>query len=160
MLLRDRSTLYKSVVVAASLAPMVLVVVSLIYLPGRVVVSGLQVFFLILGVCGLFSWLMNRNPRTPKADAFREKAAAGDADAMFQLGLVYDTGKGVVQDCCKAREWYEKAAAAGNARAMTSLGGLYDKGHGVPKDDAKARYWYEKAAAAGNDGAMRDSPTL
>ena len=51
-----------------------------------------------------------------KAREWYEKAAAaGDAVAMSQLGLLYDNGQGVAQDYAKAREWYEKAAAKGDA---------------------------------------------
>jgi len=33
-------------------------------------------------------------------------AAAGNTDAMYNLGVLYRDGKGVAQDYDKAREWY------------------------------------------------------
>ena len=83
-----------------------------------------------------------------------EKAAAGNADAMYKLGTLYDNGQGGPEDNQIAQRWYEKAAGAGSADAMFKLGALYDNGLNAPRDDAKARQWYEKAAAAGSAKAM------
>ena len=50
--------------------------------------------------------------------AIRKAAAAGDTDAMFNLGvLLGEQGK---DD--EAEEWYRKAAATGHARAMSTWG--------------------------------------
>ena len=96
-----------------------------------------------------------------KAREWYEKAAAkGDANAMSNLGVLYDNGQGVAQDYAKAREWYEKAAAKGDANAMNNLGLLYNNGHGVAQDYAKAREWYEKAAAKGDATAMANLGVL
>jgi TPR repeat protein len=39
---------------------------------------------------------------------------------MFNLGLLYENGQGVVQDYAKAREWYQKAADKGHVFAKES----------------------------------------
>lgn len=80
-------------------------------------------------------------------------AAAGNSEAMWDLGVIYEFGKGVTQDYQQARQWYEKAAAAGHATAMERIGVIYEKGHGVAKDYQQARQWYEKAFVAGDDDA-------
>ena len=50
-----------------------------------------------------------------KALPLCQKAAdAGDPDAMYDSGRLYQDGKGVARDYDKAREWYQKAAGAGN----------------------------------------------
>jgi TPR repeat protein len=36
---------------------------------------------------------------------------------MYNLGALYDSGRGVAKDAGKAREWYEKAAAKDDADA-------------------------------------------
>ena len=54
----------------------------------------------------------------------RARNSENDADAMFNLGLLYDEGHGVAQDYAKAREWYEKAADKGDTTAMKNLGCL------------------------------------
>ena len=75
-----------------------------------------------------------------KAQQSYEKAAAdGNAEAMFNLGVLHIKGQGVTQDYGQARQWYEKAAAAGNAGAMASLGALYAEGQGVKQDYQLAR---------------------
>ena len=87
-------------------------------------------------------------------EAQRKRATnEGNAEAMFNLGLLYANGQGVTQDYVRAREWYEKAAANGNATAMLNLGQLYEEGWGVAQDYGKAREWYEKAADKGEPRA-------
>ena len=54
-------------------------------------------------------------------------AEAGDTNAMFNLGLLYDNGQGVAQDYGKAREWYQKAAEAGNTDAKKALLRLHQR---------------------------------
>jgi TPR repeat protein len=83
------------------------------------------------------------------ASLFRRAADAGNARAQFELGLMYDDGKGMSQDYKQAMAWYEKAAAQGNAPAQYNLGVLYNLGHGVAEDPKQAASWYEKAAAQG-----------
>lgn len=48
---------------------------------------------------------------------YEKAAAAGDAKAMYNLGLVYRDGLGVAQDYAQARRWFEKSVAAANAKA-------------------------------------------
>jgi len=84
----------------------------------------------------------------------QKAATAGDIDAMNNLGVLYQNGKGVAQNYDKAREWFQKAADAGNADAMNNSGELYYYGRGVARDYTEARDWYEKAAATGNANAM------
>ena len=86
-----------------------------------------------------------------KALLLSEKAAdAGSADAMYNLGILYDNGLGVAQDYGKAREWYQKAVDAANTNAMYNLGWLYQEGLGGTQDYCKMRECYQKAARAGD----------
>lgn len=57
----------------------------------------------------------------------------GDAEAQYQMGLVYENGSGVKQDHAAAAEWYRKAAEQGHAIAQYFLGFLYEIGKGVPQ---------------------------
>jgi TPR repeat protein len=52
---------------------------------------------------------------------FRKKAEQGDADAQYDLGLLYLRGEGVPQDREKAIEWFEKAALQGRPGAILLL---------------------------------------
>ena len=45
----------------------------------------------------------------------KAKAEAGDADAQYNLGLMYVLGEGVEQDFKEAVKWYQKAADQGDA---------------------------------------------
>src|SRR5437773_1951976 len=94
------------------------------------------------------------------AEDLHKQAAQGNAWAQHNLGVLYDNGRGVLQDYVKARGWYEKAAAQGNAWAQHNLGVLYDNGRGVLQDYVKARGWYEKAAAQGNAWAQHNLGVL
>jgi len=79
------------------------------------------------------------------------KAAAGDVDAIFRMGQLFDVpAKGSMPvDLPKAREWYEKASHLGHSQAQYMLGNMYDYGDGGTQDDQMARHWYELAARQG-----------
>ncbi len=85
---------------------------------------------------------------------WRPLAEQGNANAQFNLGLMYDNGQGVSQDHAKALQWYRKAAEQGNVEAQYNLGFMYDNGQGVPQDYAKALRWWRKAAEQGNAKAQ------
>jgi TPR repeat protein len=54
-----------------------------------------------------------------------EKAAGlGSVNAMYDLGVLYEEGKGVARDPDQARNWYQKAADAGSESAKTKLKNL------------------------------------
>ena len=76
-------------------------------------------------------------------------AEAGDTNAQYNLGIMYDNGYGVPQDYKEAVKWYRLAAEQGYAKAQTNLGAVYHKGQGVPKDDNEAVKWWRLAAEQG-----------
>jgi uncharacterized membrane-anchored protein len=84
----------------------------------------------------------------------RNAADAGNADAMFNIGYLYDTGQGIAQDYQQAMTWYLKAASLGNIAAMNNIGVLYASGRGVIQDYTQAMTWYLKAADGGDTAAM------
>ena len=84
-------------------------------------------------------------PATP-VERVTAQAAAGDAQAEYELGLRYSAGKDVPKDDRQAAEWFEKAAVRGLASAQYNLGVLYERGQGVAKDPKKAFFWYQSAA--------------
>lgn len=53
---------------------------------------------------------------------WRPMAAAGDADAQFNLGQSYKLGRGVPADVPVAMEWFRKASVQGHQRAYDNLG--------------------------------------
>ena len=83
---------------------------------------------------------------------------AGDADAQYNLGIMYRDGQGVPQDYKEAVKWFRLAAEQGNTNAQTNLVSKYRKGDGVPQDNTMAHMWYNIASANGNEkaGGYRD----
>jgi TPR repeat protein len=109
---------------------------------------------------------------------FREKlkeAEAGNSNAQYDIGAMYQNGRGVAASHDMAIEWYRKAAAQNNQKAVSrlnliqsneerfnktlaragkgevesqyDLGNMYTEGIGVDADITKAMAWYEKAAS-------------
>lgn len=76
------------------------------------------------------------------------------AVAAFDLGLIYEYGKGVPVNSEKARALYRQAAEHGMSKAMSQLAGLYFMGQGGPQDAQKALQWYTKAAHLGDSEAL------
>ena len=81
-------------------------------------------------------------------------AEQGDAKAQFDLGLLYDTGRGVPQSNEEALKWYQMAADHGEPRAQYNLGLMYANGQGVQQDNAQAYFWVSLSAEQGNGHAM------
>lgn len=80
---------------------------------------------------------------------FKPLAEKGDARAQFELGYMYERGKGIPQDYAESLSWFRKSAAQGNASAQFYLGQRYDIGNGVPQDYTEAASWYRKSAEQG-----------
>jgi len=80
---------------------------------------------------------------------YRVAAQQKDAGAQFNLGLMYDVGRGVPRDHAEAARWYRLAATQGVAGAQFHLGTLYLNGKGVPQNDVSAHMWLNLAAAGG-----------
>ncbi|HHF3866549.1 TPA: tetratricopeptide repeat protein [Haemophilus influenzae] len=77
-------------------------------------------------------------------------AEQGNADAQFNLGLMYYNGRGVKQDDFEAVKWYRKAAEQGDATAQLILGALYFSGRGVQVNKSLAKEWLGKACDNGS----------
>lgn len=87
-------------------------------------------------------------------DYLKKASAAGNSDAMVDLGAVYYNGLYVDQDFDKAVYCYKKAADAGNIPAISNMGYMYYYGRGsLPVDYAKSYMYFTKAALLGDDVA-------
>lgn len=78
-----------------------------------------------------------------------KQAEKGDAEAQFNLGLLYDRGREVPRDKSEALRWYRLAATQGDTFAQNALGDNCWEGTGVPKDDKEAVRWWRLAADKG-----------
>ena len=80
-------------------------------------------------------------------------AELGDAEAQYNLGVMYDEGAGRARDLAAAALWYEKAAEQGFVDAQTNLGLMFMSGQGVSRNIDQARQWLERAAKQGDSEA-------
>jgi len=87
-------------------------------------------------------------------DLLRFLATQGDSRAQYDLGFMYEGGKGVAQDYKEALKWYRFAAAQRNGLAQNNLGLMYANGQGVSRDNVRAQMWLILAVASlkGEDG--------
>ena len=97
------------------------------------------------------------NQMLAASEYYRRAAQKGNASAMFCLGKLYWTGKGVNQDYAEAVRWFKAAAEAGNVEAMVVLGWVYYRGLGdgkiVAVDLKRSRKYYQLAVDNGDDRA-------
>ena len=77
---------------------------------------------------------------------WRLAAEQGHVDAQFNLGCMYENGRGVKQDYSEAVRWYRMAAEQGYADAQHNIGYMYENGEGVQQDYGGAVRWYRLAA--------------
>jgi TPR repeat protein len=117
-------------------------------------VSKLLLIFFMLGlvsVCLHQKVLAVSDEGITSFQLYQPKANQGDADAQFNLALLYYSGIGTPRDIRYAVYWYTKAAEQGHVNAQYKLGNLYHYGDGeeVPKDLKQAVYWLTKAAEQG-----------
>ena len=88
-------------------------------------------------------------------EGFLGLAEAGNLDAQFELGYMYDFGKGVAENDIEAVKWWHRAAEQGHRRSQLMLGIKYRLGAGVPHDYILARQWLGRAAAKGDGLAAK-----
>jgi S1-C subfamily serine protease len=81
---------------------------------------------------------------------YKAKAEKGDADAEYQLGLMYWGGIGVATNYPTAIKWLREAADQGVSDSQEMLGHAYEIGLGVPKNYSEAAKWYRRAAEQGD----------
>lgn len=113
--------------------------------------------FLLLALTPPLAWAgieddLSATQKTDNLKALRElraSAAAGDADAQFNLGGVFFKGQAVEQDYAESAKWLRLAAVQGHALAQYNMGMMYDSGQGVMQDHTEAARWYRLAADQG-----------
>ena len=70
--------------------------------------------------------------------------------AQYNVGITFETGKGVPQDEVLAVEWFRKSAEGGYANGQYKLAFYYEKGRGgLTQSDAMAATWCRAAAETG-----------
>ena len=83
-------------------------------------------------------------------------AEGGHASAQYNMGVMYDDGKGVPESNKTAVKWYTLAAEQRHVYAQYNLAIMYRKGEGVLENNKTAVKWYTKAAEQGYSKAQTD----
>jgi len=83
-------------------------------------------------------------------------ATKGNGLAQNNLGVMYESGQGILFDYVEAIKWYTLAAEQGLARAQNNLGVLYQAGLGVVPDEIRALMWVYLSAAQGNPNGQKN----
>ena len=100
------------------------------------------------------------------ASLFWESANAGDANAQFDLGVIYASGKAALHQgtstrswckdvrdptlkrMCEVRAWFWRSASQGHKQAQFELGQMFEHGIGGIRSLAQAYKWYNLAGAS------------
>ena len=81
---------------------------------------------------------------------YRRAAELGDPEGMYNLGDIYEDGKGeVTKDEEEAIVWYRKAVEAGHGKSAKALAHIYKD-----KDEAMTVEWYRKGIELGDSCCM------
>ena len=81
-------------------------------------------------------------------------ADQGNAEAQYQVGVMYNHGQSVKRSYRTAAEWYQRAAEQGHSGAQFNLGFMYYNGTAEEDDPLAQSYgdavgWLTRAAASG-----------
>ena len=101
------------------------------------------------------SWKKKLNGEK-KLKQLRERAEAGDADAMYNMGNAYTCNVakyGLTRDSRQACAWFERGARLQHPKCMATYGGFLLKGCGGEKLPALGLVFLGQAASLGSDVA-------
>jgi TPR repeat protein len=90
------------------------------------------------------------------AKLYSTLANDGNAEAQYNLGMMYRAGRGVPHDYNEARRWYRLAAEQGNPLAQFNLGWMYAGGKGVPQDYIQSHMWFNIAISNAGSEARNE----
>lgn len=82
------------------------------------------------------------------------KAAMGDADAQYLLGLMYLSGRFVEQETTTGVDWMVLAAEQEHEKAQQTLADLSFEGKLIPRDLSVAEHWYQAMSEQGSRWAQ------
>ncbi len=84
------------------------------------------------------------------SEAFMWTKAAADENeswALYQIGIFYQNGLGVIKNQASANEWFQEAADGEDPEAQFELGVNYFEGRGLPKDPVLSYMWFNLCSA-------------
>lgn len=92
-----------------------------------------------------FSLVRPKNKTKHNIPYLLKRAAHGDVNSQYKLGVCYKDGDGVEKDYHEAVKWFTKAAESNHAKALRALGICYFNGEGVDNNYEKALSIFEQA---------------
>lgn len=75
------------------------------------------------------------------SQSYEEKANAGDPQSAYNLGFLYNTGKGVDKNLPEAFKWYLRSARGGLLEGQEKVSLFYYVGIGTVKSEALSYFW-------------------
>ncbi len=99
-----------------------------------------------VGDCLVYGVEGQRQDFQEAARWYRKAAVQDLAVAQFNLGLLYEAGRGLATNLARAAEWYRRAALQGQSDAQSGLASLYFNGRGMPTNRAEALRWFNFAS--------------
>ncbi|HEY9079635.1 tetratricopeptide repeat protein [Magnetovibrio sp.] len=123
----------------------------------QLIFATLALFFL----AGVTFWVLEQKPevspdvlkKMKMVSRFKQTlpiAEAGDAQAQYELALMYEIGDGTKIDTKQTLKWLLKAAEQGHAESRYKLGWMYANGIIVRQDFFLAAKYYRLAATFNN----------
>lgn len=88
------------------------------------------------------------------ARGWTEAAKQGSGAAMYNMGVLSLTGRGVPKNLSDAAHWFLLASQTGHAGGMENYALCLINGYGVTKNPTEGVVWLNKAASAGLPTAM------
>ncbi len=116
--------------------------VQLVFVPGQVQAKATDNYNIGLQAYQLKNY-------TGAFNAWKLGAFEGDAEAQYNLGVLYIEGKGAPRDPEKAHYWFLRAAGQQHPEAQYNLGHLYIEGLGVQADGQEGMSWWRMASDNG-----------
>jgi len=80
-------------------------------------------------------------------------ARSGNSEAQYDIGEMYERGRGVNKDMDQAFKWYLHSAEQGYTKGAFRTGLCYLKGEGVEKNSDEALKWLQQSAEKGYERA-------
>ena len=99
----------------------------------------------------------SQRPITDKVMSYGSACDGGDTGACYELGVLYDLGRGTSKDPVRSAKYYQKACDKGAFPACINLAVQYDEGRGVAKDPARTASLYKKACSSNDKRARKDA---
>lgn len=98
--------------------------------------------------------MVKKEEERKKLAALKQRAEAGEVEAMAELGVSYDKGwLGLEADGAQAFNWSIRAAQEGHATASCRTGIMFLKGKSIPRNERRGCEFMYSAAVLGSEHA-------